>query len=426
MAYKRYKADENQVDQTPSWLLPDENNNTNNRYDPTNRPPTVTNPTPTESNKSNKTTITVRAQDKNTEETTQQTTPTQPQLQNPQLPQFTAPTYSPDSYLQYMYDPTTNEAYTNALAALEAARGDTPTFANTYGGQLENLYNEIVGRSPFQYDLSQDVLYQQAADQYVNLGNMAMMDTMGQAAALTGGYGNSYAQSVGQQAYQAYLQQLNDNIPQYYQMALDAYNAEGDRLMNQYGLLSNLDQREYGQYQDSLANYWNNVNYLQGVADNEYNRGHDNWYNSHNMALDVDNINYNRAVDAYNREMDVYNINRENQNIGYDRLVTMMTTFGYEPTPEELAAVGMTTEQGQVFMDYYNAQHPDGSSRSPSGPTETYDPNEILESTKDAVRNGTYTYTEAWNVIDAAHREGYITDAQRSAFLQEIYQEVRN
>jgi hypothetical protein len=31
---------------------------------------------------------------------------------------------------------------------------------------------------------------------------MAMMDTMGKAAGLTGGYGSPYAQQVGQQAYQ--------------------------------------------------------------------------------------------------------------------------------------------------------------------------------------------------------------------------------
>ena len=41
-----------------------------------------------------------------------------------------------------------------------------------------------------------------------------MKDTMGQAAALTGGYGSSYAESSAQQQYDAYLQQLGDIVPE--------------------------------------------------------------------------------------------------------------------------------------------------------------------------------------------------------------------
>ena len=43
---------------------------------------------------------------------------------------------------------------------------------------------------------------------------------MGQAAALTGGYGSTYGEQVGQQAYNAYLQNLNDIVPQLQQQAL--------------------------------------------------------------------------------------------------------------------------------------------------------------------------------------------------------------
>ena len=228
----------------------------------------------------------------------------------------------------YAYDPSTNAAYTNAMAALEKAKGELPQYAGTYDGQLDALYQQIVGRGPFQYDLNEDMFYQQAADQYQKLGNMAMMDTMGQAAALTGGYGSSYGQSVGQQAYQGYLQQLNDNIPQYYQMALDAYNAQGDQMMQQYGMLGDLANREYGMYQDDLANYWQNVGYLQDVADAEYSRGYENWYNAEQKKA-----------------------SEQGQN--FDRLVTMMGTMGYQPTAEEFAAAGLNTAQANAFLNYY-------------------------------------------------------------------------
>ena len=109
----------------------------------------------------------------------------------------------------------------------------TPTMDknnNTWWNKLTNTMNDIENREKFSYDVNGDALYQQYKDQYTTQGKLAMMDTMGQAAAMTGGYGNSYAQSVGQQAYQGYLQQLTDKIPELYQLALNKYNSEGEEL----------------------------------------------------------------------------------------------------------------------------------------------------------------------------------------------------
>ena len=105
-----------------------------------------------------------------------------------------------------------------------------------YVQQLNALYDQIMNRKPFQYDLNGDLLYKQMADRYAQMGQMAMRDTMGMAAALTGGYGNSYAQQVGNQAYQQYLTALNDKVPSLYEQALQAYLAEGDQLLQQYQL----------------------------------------------------------------------------------------------------------------------------------------------------------------------------------------------
>ncbi|MBO7319778.1 MAG: hypothetical protein J6V06_07160, partial [Clostridia bacterium] len=75
---------------------------------------------------------------------------------------------------------------------------------------LQQTMNQILNKEKFTYDVNADALYNQYKDQYMAAGKTAMQDTMGQAAAMTGGYGNSYAQAVGQQQYQGYLQQLND------------------------------------------------------------------------------------------------------------------------------------------------------------------------------------------------------------------------
>ena len=127
--------------------------------------------------------------------------------------------------------------------------------------QLQLLRDEALeaylNREDFQYDLNADALYRQYKDRYVELGRNAMADTMGQAAALTGGYGSSYAQNVGQQAYQSYLGQLGDVIPELYQLAYDRYRDKGDDLYRNYQSWAQLEQeaadREYQDQEYELA-----------------------------------------------------------------------------------------------------------------------------------------------------------------------------
>ena len=209
------------------------------------------------------------------------------QAQNTPQTQQPASTQTPD-YSQYAYDPSADQAYQQALAALQQAQQQLPSYKGTYDQQLEDVYQQIVGREKFSYDINSDALYQQYADQYTQKGQMAMMDTMGQAAALTGGYGSSYAQSVGQQAYQAYLQQLNDVVPELYGMALDQYNAEGDRLVQQFGMLGDMADTEYGRYQDELSQYWQNLSYHKQLADDAYDQGYNNWYTAYQQGYQAE------------------------------------------------------------------------------------------------------------------------------------------
>lgn len=138
---------------------------------------------------------------------------------------------------------------------------------NQWQNQLDDTLNKILNREKFSYDLNGDALYQQYKDQYIQNGKMAMMDTMGQAQAMTGGYGNSYAQSVGQQAYQGYLQQLNDKVPELYQLAYDQYNQEGQDLYNQYALLNEQNELAYSKYRDAMSDWQADRDYLTGRYD---------------------------------------------------------------------------------------------------------------------------------------------------------------
>lgn len=154
----------------------------------------------------------------------------------------------------------------------------------TYGKGMEEALQKVLNRGKFQYDLNGDALYQQYKDRYIQQGKQAMQDTMGQAAALTGGYGSSYAQQVGQQTYQGYLQGLNDKVPELYQLALDRYNQEGTDLLNQYGLLADQYDKEYSRYRDSVGDWQTDRGYLADRLDNERTYDYGKYGDERNFA----------------------------------------------------------------------------------------------------------------------------------------------
>ena len=183
--------------------------------------------------------------------------------------------------------------YESALAELEALRDAAPRYDSRYDEQIRSLYNQLTSRGPFRYDSATDPLYQQYRQSYVQLGQNAMRDTMGQAAALTGGYGSSYAQSVGQQQYDAYLRRLADVLPETYGMALDAWKAEGQDLQRRYSAAAALEQSDYERYLDELAQYNRSLDRARSDLDTAYER-----------QFAEDERAYRRAVDDYNRRLD--------------------------------------------------------------------------------------------------------------------------
>lgn len=157
---------------------------------------------------------------------------------------------------------------------MEAQTAAKPAdYASRWKPQIDSTLDDILNRKDFQYDVNSDALYNQYKDRYVNLGQQAMMDTMGQASKLTGGYGNSYAQMAGQQAYQGYIQGLTDKIPELYQLSLDRYNQQGQDLYNRYGLLSGQEQADYNAWQNAYNQWLAERDYLAGRYDTE--RGYD-------------------------------------------------------------------------------------------------------------------------------------------------------
>lgn len=133
-----------------------------------------------------------------------------------------------------------------SLAALQPKE-----YVSGFDAQLEALYEQIAARPDFSYDPARDAAYQSYAALYQKQGKSAMADTLGKAAALTGGYGSTYAQSTAQQAYGQYLRSLNEVIPQLQQQAYERYADATDTLAQRYALVQEAQQAEYAQWQEA-------------------------------------------------------------------------------------------------------------------------------------------------------------------------------
>lgn len=173
---------------------------------------------------------------------------------------------------------TPGSAVQQAQAYLNQVQSRRPgEYQSQWDGELTDLYNRIANRKPFSYDLGTDPVYQQYREQYQRQGRLAMQDTMGQAAALTGGYGSTYGEQVGQQAYNAYLQNLNDIVPDLYSTAYNRYRDEGTDLYNQYGLLSDRENQAYSRYRDTVNDYYSDLSDARSAYDSAYSRDYNQW-----------------------------------------------------------------------------------------------------------------------------------------------------
>lgn len=212
--------------------------------------------------------------------------------------------------------------------------GKPGAYQSQYKGQLESLYNQVMKRDPFQFNLNGDALYNQYRDQYMQQGKHAMMDTMGQAAALTGGYGNSYAQTAGQQTYQQYLAQLNNIVPELYQQAWERYNQEGDALRDKLGMTQGLEDSEYGKYRDQVTDFNSERAHASDEYWNQYNADYSNYANMLNY--------WNTLAQQENAQ---YNTDRE---LAYNQAMAILQS-GKMPSDELLAAAGISAADAKLL-----------------------------------------------------------------------------
>ena len=280
-----------------------------------------------------------------------------------------------------------SDAVQKSFADWQTAQASKPMdYKSTYTQQLDDLLGQVMNRPKFQYDVNQDALYRQARDLYMQTGRQAMKDTIGQASAMTGGYGNSYAASAGNQAYQQYLTQLAGMVPEYYDRALQAYNQEGDQLARQYQMLGQRESQDYDRYRDTVSDWDRSVDRaLQTYSTlygQDYGQYSDQLSNAYNALGAAENAQQWQANYEQNQQkLDMQQAQFDQQQA--TNIAMQLLSNGQMPSADLLSAAGISSKDAQSFISAWNAAHapaptPAASSSGPSKPKTTQNTGGIL------------------------------------------------
>ena len=210
-------------------------------------------------------------------------------------------------------------------------------YTGKYDAQIDALLSQILNRDDFSYDAMNDPLYQQYAKMYQREGDRAMKETMAEAAAGAGGM-NTYAMTAAMQANNYYNSQLNDRIPELYQLAYNMYLQDKESQVQDLGLLQNMDATQYSRYRDTISDYYNDKNFAYNAYQNAVDQG--NWLTNSNYNSMVDNRNWNNDQYWANKE---WNYNDEWKNKEY---TDNRADIEYERTQAE-------EDEAKALIDWY-------------------------------------------------------------------------
>lgn len=261
--------------------------------------------------------------------------------------------------------PTQQPTRVQPVAPTFDYKPQAPTYTGSYDQQIASLYQNIMNTGSFNYDMNNDLLYKQYKDAYTKQADMSMRDTMGNAASLTGGYGSSYAGTVGQQAYNAQMDNLNNIVPQ-------------------------LADRAYGIYKDDLTSKYNQLSATQQLSDNEYQKYLDS-YNQWSANRDTSYNQYLGSLNQYNQENEFeYNKGVDDRNyqyqVGRDKVTDQQykNEFAYQQQRDKIG-----DSQWNTQFNYNKTQDAISNSRSASKSSAS-----AAEEKGDPYAKGTKLYAE--------------------------------
>ena len=256
-----------------------------------------------------------------------------------------------------------------SAAASAAPSGKAPVYESGYSAQVQDSLDKILNREKFDYNVNEDKLFSQYKDSYEKAGRQAMQDTMGNAALLTGGYGNSYAATAGQQAYNSYMDKLADKIPELEAKAYSRYKDEESSAYDRLSALLALENTDYDRYRDRVSDYNSDRDFAYKAGQDKISQ--DNWQKTFDRNIYESDRDYSRDVYESDRDYsrDVYENDRDYQNSLYqsDRTykLNLMKALAAESSSGSTGSTGGTggndtestafsPEDAYAFIKKYN------------------------------------------------------------------------
>ena len=216
------------------------------------------------------------------------------------------------SYGEYTGGSDGGNFYINEMSPGTFSYADAPSFSSNYTGEVADTYNsvknygdftydpysgkwdsqiqdmgnQLYNYGPFEYSASTDPLYAQYRKEYAREGRRATEDTLGIAAAASGGLPSSYAATAAAQAGNYYASQLTDKIPELYKLAYQKYLSDYQLKSSTLSALQSLDQSDY-------TKWLNGVNLDKDIYNDKYGRLVD----AAQMAQNLENTDWSRYQD---------------------------------------------------------------------------------------------------------------------------------
>ena len=117
--------------------------------------------------------------------------------------------------------------------------------------EMNAVAGQIASRPAFRFEVNHEALYDYYKGEHERQGREAQIDTQAKGAALTGGYGNSYAAQAGQRAYDTQMEKLNrDVVPELREMAADQYDRETKALTDRFSALQKQEKADYEAWEE--------------------------------------------------------------------------------------------------------------------------------------------------------------------------------
>lgn len=183
--------------------------------------------------------------------------------------QIESMSYSPSAYVT---------AYKNKLTDVENSK--PADYVNKWAETQNSLLNDILNEKEFSYtgqDLMNDDMYKMYSEMYEKNARKAMNDAMGTAQAATGGYGSTYSQAAGQQAYDDTMSNMNSIALELADKAYEKYLNERSNRYNKLSTVNSQEQTDYNRYRDEIGDWQTDRTYYAGRYNDSYDRDYQSY-----------------------------------------------------------------------------------------------------------------------------------------------------